>query len=227
MSILILAAALWLGLHIGVAGTALRGTLVAVVGERGFRGLFAIASIAAISFLVIAFNHAPRSGLWYAPPSLRWILAGLMLPAVFLLLASFATISIKTEDAGTRRGSARGILRVTRHPMMWSFALWATIHIIGNGELAASVFFGTFLLTALVGMPSIDGKAAQRNPQIWNSFAAETSILPFGAILGGRNRFSAAEIGWLLPLVSIALWAAMLVLHRKVIGVAPIPGLAL
>jgi len=176
---------------------------------------------------VIAFNHAPRSGLWYAPPSLRWILAGLMLPAVFLLLASFATISIKTEDAGTRRGSARGVLRVTRHPMMWSFALWATIHIIGNGELAASVFFGTFLLTALVGMPSIDGKAAQRNPQIWNSFAAETSILPFGAILGGRNRFSAAEIGWLLPLVSIALWAAMLVLHRKVIGVAPIPGLGL
>ena len=225
MSILILAAVLWLGLHIGVAGTALRGMLVGVLGERGFRALFAIASIATISFLVIAFNHAPRNALWYAPQWLRWILAGLMLPAAFLLLASFATVSLKPEDAGTRRGSARGILRVTRHPMLWSFALWAVVHIIGNGELAACVFFGTFLLTALAGMPSIDGKAARRNPPLWNSFAAETSILPFGAILGGRTRFSATEIGWLLPLLALALWAAMLLLHQRVIGVAPIPGL--
>ena len=227
MSVLILAAALWLGLHIGVAGTAVRGMLVGVLGERGFRGVFAIASIAVFAFLVIAFIHAPRSALWYAAPWLRWILLGLMLPAAFLLLASFATVSLKPEDAGTHRGSARGILRVTRHPMLWSFALWAIVHIAGNGELAACVFFGTFLLTALAGMPSIDGKAAQRNPQLWKSFAAETSILPFGAILDGRNRFSAAEIGWLPPLLALALWAAMLLLHQKVIGVAPIPGLGL
>ena len=227
MSVLILAAALWLGLHIGIAGTAVRGMLVGVLGERGFRAVFAIASIAVFTFLVIAFIHAPRSALWYAAPWLRWILLGLMLPAAFLLLASFATVSLKPEDAGTRRGSARGILRITRHPMLWSFALWAIVHIAGNGELAACVFFGTFLLTALAGMPSIDGKAAQRNPQLWNSFGAETSILPFGAILGGRNRFSAAEIGWLLPLFALALWAAMLLLHQKVIGVAPIPGLGL
>ena len=227
MSILILAAVLWLGLHIGVAGSALRGTLAGFLGERGFRGLFSVASVAAISFLVIAFNHAPRSSLWYAAPWLRWILLGLMLPAAFLLLASFATVSLKPEDAGTRRVGARGILRVTRHPMLWSFAPWAVVHIIGSGERAACVFFGTFLLTALAGMPSIDGKAARRNPQLWNSFAAETSILPFGAILGGRNRFSAAEIGWLLPLFALALWAAMLLLHQKLIGVAPIAGLGL
>ena len=227
MSVLILAATLWLGLHIGVAGTALRGKLAGVLGERGFRAAFSVASIAVFAFLVIAFIHAPRSALWYAAPWLRWILLGLMLPAAFLLLASFATVSLKPEDAGTRRGNARGILRVTRHPMLWSFALWAMVHIIGNGELAACVFFGTFLLTALAGMPSIDGKAAQRNPQLWNSFAAETSILPFGAILGGRNRFSAAEIGWLLPLLAIALWAAMLLLHQKLIGVAPIAGLGI
>jgi len=227
MSILILAAILWLGLHIGVAGTALRGVLAGRLGERGFRALFSLASIAVFGFLIYSFNHVPHSPLWYAPQWLRWILAALMLPAVFLLLASFVTISLRPEDAGTRRGTVRGILRVTRHPMLWSFALWGAIHIAGNGELAASVFFGTFLLTALAGMPSIDAKAARRNPQVWDGFAAATSILPFGAILGGRNRFSAAEIGWLVPLLSIVLWAALLLLHRKVFGVAPLPGLGL
>jgi len=227
MNNLILAAVLWLGLHIGVAGTALRGVLVGVLGERGFRALFSLASIAVFVFLIYSFIHAPRSALWYAPQELRWILAALMLPAVFLLLASFATVSLRPEDAGTRRGAVRGILRVTRHPMLWSFALWGAIHIAGNGELAAAVFFGTFLLTALAGMPSIDGKAARRNPQAWASFAAASSILPFGAILERRNRFVAAEIGWLLPLGSIVLWATLLLLHRKLIGVAPIPGLGL
>jgi uncharacterized membrane protein len=35
-----------------------------------------------------------------------------------------------------------GIQRVTRRPMLWSFALWAAVHIIGNGDSAAIVFFG-------------------------------------------------------------------------------------
>jgi uncharacterized membrane protein len=226
MGNLILAAVLWLGLHIGVAGSALRGVLAGRLGEQGFRGLFSAASIAAFGFLVYAYLHAPRSTLWYAPRELRWLLAALMLPALYLLLASFATVSLKPEDAGTRRDAARGILRVTRHPMLWSFALWAVVHIAGNGELAACVFFGTFLLTALAGMPSIDAKAARRKPQAWAGFAAATSILPFGAILARRNRFSAAEIGWLLPLLALLLWAALLLLHRKVFGAAPLPGLS-
>lgn len=223
MATLILASLIWLGLHIGVAGTGLRGVIAGRIGDQGFRGLFSAGSVAAIAFLVIAFNHAPRLLLWVAPEWLRWILVALMLPAVYLLLASLATISLKPEDGGTRRGTARGVLRVTRHPMLWSFALWAVVHILGNGELAAALFFGTFLLTALAGMPSLDAKVARRNPTVWKQFSAETSLLPFGAILSGRNRLAWSELGWLVPLGALVVWLLLLFGHRHIFGVAPVP----
>lgn len=223
MAILVLASLIWLGLHIGVAGTSLRGVIAGRLGDQGFRGLFSLGSVVAIVFLVIAFNHAPRELLWVAPEWLRWILVALMLPAVYLLLASLATISLKPEDAGTRRGSARGVLRVTRHPMLWSFALWAAVHILGNGELAATLFFGTFLLTALAGMPSLDAKVARRNPTVWKQFSAQTSLLPFGAIISGRNRLAWSELGWLVPLGALAVWLLLLFGHRHIFGVAPVP----
>ena len=223
MNLLILASLLWVGLHIGVSGTALRGALVARIGEQAFRGLFSVASIGVFAFMIYAFIHAPRTALWVAPEGLRWVLVALMLPAAFLFLGSLATVSIKPEDAGTRRDGARGVLRLTRHPMMNAFALWAVIHLIGTGELAATVFFGAFLVTAAVGMPSIDAKYARRNPSAWQRFAAETSILPGGAVLAGRNRLVWSEIGWLVPLGSIVLWGVLLVMHQKMVGVAPVP----
>ena len=45
--------------------------------------------------------------------------------------------------------------------MLWSFAIWAAVHIIGNGDAAAIIFFGAFLVTALAGMPSIDAKLSR------------------------------------------------------------------
>jgi uncharacterized membrane protein len=223
MGLLILASAAWLALHIGLAGTGLRGLLARPLGDQGFRGLFSLLSIAVFAGLIYAFIHAPRTPLWVAPEWLRWILVALMLPALFLLLGSLRTISVNPADAGTRREAARGILRITRHPMMCAFSLWALLHIIGTGELSALVFFGAFLVTAAIGMPSIDAKFARRDPLRWQRMADETSILPGGAILAGRNRLVWGEIGWLLPLASLALWVALLLLHRRFFGVAPAP----
>ena len=86
---------------------------------------------------------------------------------------------------------------MTRHPMLWSFAIWAAVHILGNGDTAAIVFFGAFLVTVLAGMPSIDAKLHRRDPATWQGLAAMTSIVPFAAITQGRNRFVPNEIGWL------------------------------
>jgi uncharacterized membrane protein len=221
MNALLAACLIWLGLHLGVAGSSLRGALVARLGERGYRGLFVLASLALLAFLIHAFNHAPRSVLWVAPLWLRWILALLMVPACVWLVAALTTLSLRPEEAGTRRAEVRGILRVTRHPMLWSFALWAIVHILGNGELAATLFFGTFLVTALAGMPSIDRKAAARAPEMWKKFAAQTSILPYGAILAGRNRLVLGEFAWALPL-GLLLWLGLLWTHQRVFGVAPV-----
>ncbi|MCB4824990.1 NnrU family protein [Roseicella aerolata] len=226
MAWLLFAALIWVGVHVGIAGPALRGAIVARLGEGGFRLGFSLLSVLAIVLLVQAWRGAETAPLWFAPGWLRWVLALLMLPAFILFVASVAKRN-PTALGGERQLGAEptGIQRVTRHPMLWSFALWALAHILGNGDSASLVFFGAFLVTALAGMPSIDAKLAKRAPEAWARLAAGTSILPFGAIAAGRNRLVLSEIGWVPPVLGVLAWAALLHFHRALFGVPVlIPG---
>ena len=223
-ALIVLAALIWLGLHIGVAGSRLRATIVAHVGERWFRAGFSVASIGALALLIAAYVAAPEILLWRAPDALRWVLAVLMLPAFVLFVAALGTRNpTAVGGEGGMIGEPRGILRITRHPMLWSFAIWGFVHLIGTGDLASLIFFGTFLVTAMAGMPSIDAKLAERRPAVWRQFAAATSISPGAAIAEGRNRLVPGEIGWTVPLIGVALWAALLWLHPTLFGVQPLP----
>ncbi len=217
MTLLILAAALWVFVHVGISGTSLRDGAVARLGEGRFMLAFSIASVVSITLLVLAWQNAETTFLWSAPAWLRWVLAALMLPSFVLFMASHKRNPTAVGNKGLGE-EPRGIQRVTRHPMLMSFAIWALVHVIGNGDTAALVFFGAFLVTAAAGMPSIDAKLARRYGQAWAGFAAKTSILPFGAILAGRNRLVLSEIGWMPPVVGLILWAALLHFHRAVFG---------
>jgi uncharacterized membrane protein len=224
-AVLVVAIVIWLGLHIVVSGTRLRDRVVAETGEARFRAAFAIASIGALALLIIGFRSAPAVQLWQIPAPLGWLLVVLMLPAFCLFVGSVATRNpTMVGGAAGVAGAPRGIVRVTRHPMLWSFAIWGLVHVIGPGDVASVLFFGTFLVTALAGMPSIDAKLARRDPAGWRRFAAVTSILPGGAIAAGRNRLVVEEIGWIVPLIGVAAWAVLLWLHPTLFGVPPVPG---
>jgi len=223
MSLLIIAVVLWLGIHFGIASTRLRDRLVAGIGELPFRGLFSLLSIGGLVFLVWAWRHTPTMPLWYTPGWLRWVLVAVM-PVPFLLFVTALGQRNPTMVGapGAVAQAPRGIQRITRHPMLWSIALWAAVHVIGNGDSAAIVFFGTLLVTALGGMPSIDAKLARRDPGLWQALSAATSIVPFAAIVQRRNRFVAREIGWLPVVIALAAWAVLLRLHPLLFGVTPV-----
>jgi uncharacterized membrane protein len=223
MLAVILAALLWVGLHVGVAGTRLRGAVVARTGERAFTGAFSLGSVIAITLLVLAWRNAPTTVLWVPPRALSWLLVAAMLLAFILFAGSVMTRNATTLGQGSALAQEpRGMVRITRHPMLWSFAIWGIVHVLGNGDTAAMLFFGAFAVTALLGMPSLDAKVAARDPEGWRSFAARTSLLPFGAVLAGRNRIVPRE---LLPpvIVGTVAWAALLHLHPAIFGVSPIP----
>jgi uncharacterized membrane protein len=59
--------------------------------------------------------------------------------------------------------------------------------------LAALITFGALLVTAVNGMVSIDRKRRHALGRLWDEFAAQTSRLPFAAILVGRTRFEISE----------------------------------
>ena len=227
VGLLTLAALVWVGVHVGIAGTRLRQAIAGRIGDAGFRGLFSLFSVAAITALVMTYRQASTAGseqLWLAPPWLGWILV-LLMALAFVLFVGSVTVPNPTSVGGERAmgQESRGLLRVTRHPMLWSFATWSAVHIVGSGDLVSLLFFGAFGVTALAGMPSIDAKLAKRDPQGWARLREATSILPFGAIMAGRNRLVVREIGWIAPVAGLALWVVLLVIHPRLFGVSPLP----
>jgi uncharacterized membrane protein len=106
--------------------------------------------------------------------------------------------------------------------MLCAFALWAVAHLLATGDLAGVLLFGAILVTALNGMVSIDRKRHRTLGASWEAFAAQTSRLPFAAILGGRTTLQVEELSLWRAALGIALFALTLWLHG-VIGISPLP----
>ncbi len=210
-----IASAVWLLLHLLVAGV-FRPVLVARVGESGFRGLFSLLSALSLGAMIWTYVQAPLVWLWPPSPVLNFAATLLMLPA-FLLLAMALRPSNPTLAGADLLLRGRlpviGITRVTRHPMLWAFALWALAHLLANGDLATQLLAGAVLLTALNGMFSIDRKNRRRLGEAYVAFEHQTSIVPFAAILQGRNMLRFREIGWLTLALGLLLYAGAFWLH--------------
>jgi uncharacterized membrane protein len=115
----------------------------------------------------------------------------------------------------------RGIVRITRHPFLWGVGLWAFVHLMVNGDVASLIFFGSLLLLALAGTTFIDAKRRRNFGDQWSRFIQATSNFPFIAIATGRNQLGAAlrEIGILRPVIAIAAYVMVLILHGRLFGV--------
>jgi uncharacterized membrane protein len=220
MSDLIVACAYFLLIHFGVSGTRLRDALTAKLGEGPYRGLFSLASLIGIGWVIYAYRRAPLIPTWGLLLGLRSTAYVLVFIAFLFVVIGIMTPSPTTVGMESRLDpeTARGMVRITRHPFLWGVALWAAIHLIVNGELASLILFGTFLVLALGGTAAIDAKRRRKSPEQWQRFAQATSSVPFAAIARGSNRLAPAlaEIGLWRLIVALALYAAAFYLHGRV-----------
>lgn len=225
MTSLVLAALFFVAIHIGVAGTSLRDRAIAALGRGGYLGAFSAASIIGLAWLIVAYSHAPYRATWGLLEGWKPIAIALMLPAALLVVIGLLTpnpTSVAQEDRLAQ--PAQGIVRVTRHPFLTGVALWALVHLVGNGDVASFVFFATWAVVALAGTVSIDAKRRRlAGAARWDPFAAQTSITPFAAIAAGRNCFNPGEVGAWRWLVALAVYALLLGLHARLIGISPFP----
>jgi uncharacterized membrane protein len=217
IALLAVATAAFLGTHF-IASTPLRPALVRAIGERPYQGFYSLVALGTLIWMVRAYAHTPPEPLW---AGLR-LLPVVVTPLAFVLLACGywrnptmvgADKLLKSDEP------ARGMIRITRHPLMWAIMLWATAHILARGDSRALVFFGGFLVLAALGTLLMDHRK-RTNPD-WARFAAVTSNLPFLAIAQGRNRIVWREIGWQRPLVGFALFVALLLAHPWLFGSRP------
>lgn len=221
---LILAAIFFAGLHLGIAGTTLRDGAVARLGQNAYRVVFSMASLAGIIWLVMAYKHAPYIATWGVPQWWKPVAILLMLPAFLLAVMGLTTpnpTAVGMEGLAAR--TPEGIVRVTRHPLLIGIGLWALIHVIANGDAASFLFFGSFAVTALAGTVSIDRKRRRALGPAWQSFAAQTSILPFAAMAAGRTRFKLGEIAAWRWAAALLAYALILGGHSHIFGVSPFP----
>jgi uncharacterized membrane protein len=219
---LALAAVAFLATHY-IASTPLRAALVRSLGEPPYLGAYSLLSFLTLGWMIYAYGHAPLVPLWKAPG--LTLLPPLVMPYALILIACGVMgrnpTAVRQEGALKSGEPARGILRVTRHPMMWGFALWAAAHLIARGDAASLIFFGDFLVLALSGTVLIDARKAAALGEDWTRFAAVTSNIPFAAIIEGRNHFGLAEIGWAKILTGLALYGVLFALHATVFGARP------
>src|SRR6185369_15728439 len=119
--------------------TRLRGTLREQLGERGYLGLYSGVALATFAWFVTAYVHAPTIALWPFAAWTAMVPVALMPIAAILFIAGITTpnpTSVGQERIAAADDPAPGILRVTRHPVMWSFGLWGLSHIPPTGDLA-------------------------------------------------------------------------------------------
>jgi len=104
-----------------------------------------------------------------------------------------------------------------------SISLWSILHLIANGDLASLIFFACFAVVAAAGMASIDAKRRRLlGAAAWQPFAAQTSTMPFAAILAGRNQLRLNEIGTWRWIAAIVAYALRLGGHAHITGVRPV-----
>jgi uncharacterized membrane protein len=221
---LALAAILFVGIHVFVSATPLRGALVARLGERGYLGAFSLASGVLLVWMIWAFGRVHQAQTT-ALVNERWIAAVLVFVAFLFIVYGNATRG-PTAVGGERKlddpDAVRGIHRITRHPFLVGMALWSGTHLLFNPEAATAWLFGAFFVLSLLGPRSIDGRRAKRMGEKWTRYAQSTSVLPFVAVLQGRNRVAWSEFSPWPLLVTIAVYAFFIAMHARFFGVSPI-----
>lgn len=213
LSNVIAANAAFVGTHF-LMSHPLRADMVARLGLGGFRAVYSLVSFATLGWLIWAMREmGPESFLWTAP-RWAWLLgSALMLIASILLVGSL--VGNPALPGAPIVGAPRGVLAITRHPMMWGFAIWAFVHALVWPQPSMLVLATGVGILALGGAAGQDAKRARLQPGFWPRWKAQTAFVPFT----GPSR--SWWPGWLVMLGGLAFWLFASWAHAK-LGAPPV-----
>ena len=179
-------------------GAALRSRAEDVIGARAWRLIFAAASIPS-AVVVIGWFLAHRYDgvrLWNVQGvpgmvSLVWI--GTAVSFLFLYPATYNLLEIPAVLKPQVRLYATGIIRISRHPQAIGQILWCMTHALWIGS--------SFMLVTCVGLIAHhlfaiwhgDRRLKARFGEAFDELRASTSIVPFAAVLDGRQQLEWQE----------------------------------
>ena len=189
MSLLITTCVLFVGSHLALSHP-LRHGLASRLGERGFQIVYSIVAIATFIMLVQAWRGMPPEPPLWAVGDILWILASIIVlfASVLFMGSLIGNPALAAPGAAAAaQGAPRGVFAITRHPMMWGFALRALAHIMVVPTPAQIILSGTIVFLALFGSAGQDGKKARLMGDAWRHWAARTSFVPFARQISGAT----------------------------------------
>ena len=170
MTLLVAGLVLFFALHSIPSGVPLRVALIARLGPGAYRGLFSLVSLAGLVLMAWGFARAPFEPL-YAVPGWGRQVSMFAVPAALVLLA-----------AAKMPTHMRAVLR---HPMLLGVLLWATAHLLSNGDLRSVVLFGSFAGYAVFDLVSVVARGKQPSTDKAPRLAMDGAAVVAGLVAAG------------------------------------------
>lgn len=207
-----LASAAFVGTHF-LMSHPLRRQMVWRLGAGGFALVYSAISLALFYWMVLEFGRAPKvDALWPAGDVLWAVASALTLLAAILFTGSFVrNPSFPGVPDAMAAQQPFGVFHVTRHPMMWGFALWGVAHILVAPRIDNFIFAGSIIFLALVGAKAQEIKKAKLVGVEWDAWLRKTSFMP--------RLFALGRAGFGPWIAGVLLWAAATWAHPY-LGVA-------
>jgi uncharacterized membrane protein len=226
MTELAFAAIVFVVLHI-LPAMKIRERIIKKVGDPAYMGLFSLASILGMAWLITAYRDAPASTpLYVMGPALNWFTIAAMLIPIILVVSGMTSrnpSSILGKEALKTPHSWNDIFAITRHPVMWAIMIWAGLHLLNRPDLTSALLFGPLALLAIAGSFRQEIRKRKEFGDAWQNFASQTSFVPFAGILSGNAKLHLNELsGWKI-VVAVGVWLVLIAGHLPIIGVSPIP----
>ncbi len=195
----------------------LRAPLVRAAGERGFLALYSLVAAVTLGWLALAYRAAPAATPLWPVGDLLWAIGTVvMLGGAILFMGSLVRNPAMSEARTEIVPEARGVFAITRHPMMWGFALWGAVHILVFPDPTNIVLSLAIIILALVGAHLQDRKKERLQPDFWRQWERRTSYWPFAAIAAGRARIG--RIGMHALAGGTVVWLAATWAHIPLAG---------
>jgi uncharacterized membrane protein len=172
MTLLILGILVFIGVHLLPTFVPVRQRLIGRIGIGAYKGLFSIISLAGFVLLIVGKASADFVPVWTPPAGSRHAALAVMPFALILLFAAYLPSNIK---------------RFTPNPMLWGVTLWATVHLLANGDLASIILFGALGAFALFDIVSANARgvtqSAKKYPMIKDAAVIAAGFIAYGALL--------------------------------------------